>query len=60
METGVALRFRNARQGREEPFLEEVGTTMWIVLFSIAAMTAIALSVAAVMVQANQEETQRG
>jgi hypothetical protein len=33
---------------------------MWIVLFSIAAMTAIALSVAAVMVQANQEETQRG
>ena len=33
---------------------------MWIVLFSIAAAAAIALSVAAVMVQANQEETQRG
>ncbi len=33
---------------------------MWVVLFSIAAAAAIALSVAAVMVQANQEETQRG
>ncbi len=33
---------------------------MWIALFSIAAAAAIGLSVAAVMVQANQEETQRG
>jgi hypothetical protein len=33
---------------------------MWVVLFSIAAAAAIGLSVAAVMVQANQEETQRG
>ncbi len=33
---------------------------MWVVLFSVAAAAAIALSVAAVMVQANQEETQRG
>jgi hypothetical protein len=33
---------------------------MWVVLFSIAAAAAIGLSVAAVMVQVNQEETQRG
>ena len=33
---------------------------MWIALFSIAAAAAIGLSLAAVMVQANQEETQRG
>jgi hypothetical protein len=33
---------------------------MWIALFSIATAIAIGLSVAAVMVQANQEETQRG
>ena len=33
---------------------------MWIALFSIATAAAICLSVAAVMVQANQEETQRG
>jgi hypothetical protein len=33
---------------------------MWIALFSIASAAAIGLSVAAVMVQANQEETQRG
>jgi hypothetical protein len=33
---------------------------MWIALFSIAAAAAICLSVAAVMVQASQEETQRG
>jgi hypothetical protein len=33
---------------------------MWIALFSIAAAVAVCLSVAAVMVQANQEETLRG
>ena len=33
---------------------------MWIALFSVAAAAAIALSVAAVIVQANQEETLRG
>jgi hypothetical protein len=33
---------------------------MWIALFSIAAAVAICLSVAAVLVQANLEETQRG
>jgi hypothetical protein len=33
---------------------------MWIAVFSIATAIAIGLSVAAVMVQANQEETQRG
>ena len=33
---------------------------MWIALFSIAAAAAICLSVAAVMVQANQQETLRG
>ena len=33
---------------------------MWIALFSIASAAAIGLSVAAVMVQANQEGTQRG
>lgn len=33
---------------------------MWITLFSIVTATAICLSVAAVMVQANPEETQRG
>ena len=33
---------------------------MWIALFSIAAAAAVCLSVAAVMVQASQEETQRG
>ena len=32
---------------------------MWIALFSIASAAAICLSVAAVMVQARQEETQR-
>jgi hypothetical protein len=32
---------------------------MWIALFSIASAAAICLSVAAVMVQASQEETQR-
>ena len=33
---------------------------MWIALFSIAAAAALCLGVAAVMVQANQEETLRG
>jgi hypothetical protein len=33
---------------------------MWIALFSIATAAAICLSVAAVMVQANPEETLRG
>ena len=38
---------------------EEEGT-MWIALFSIAAAAAIALSVAAVMVQTSQGDTLRG
>ena len=33
---------------------------MWIALFSIATAAAICLGVAAVMVQANQEETLHG
>ena len=33
---------------------------MWIALFSIAAAAAICLSVAAVMVQASQEESLHG
>jgi hypothetical protein len=33
---------------------------MWITLFSIATAIAICLSVAAVVVQSNHEETQRG
>jgi hypothetical protein len=33
---------------------------MWIALFSIALAAAVCLSVAAVMVQATQEETLRG
>lgn len=33
---------------------------MWIALFSITSAAAICLCVAAVMVQASQEETQRG
>jgi hypothetical protein len=33
---------------------------MWITLFAIAAAAAICLGVAAVMVQATEDETQRG
>jgi hypothetical protein len=34
--------------------------TMWIALFSITAAAALCLSVAAIIVQANQTETQHG
>ena len=42
-----------------EPAMEEEEDMMWIGFFSIASAAAVALSVAAVMVQANQGDILR-
>jgi hypothetical protein len=56
----VFLRFLQAPLGSPGSLFLRRLEPMWIALFSIASAAAIGLSLAAVMVQANQEETPRG